>query len=95
MQIMKCPACRAPNSVKRAICFQCEADLHSATPRVPEGETRLCKHCSFAALTPPVGQKIVPTEIWCLRHQAARAADGFAQECFECAFTWRREESLD
>ncbi len=95
MQMMKCPVCAAPNSVKRTSCFQCQADLHAQA--VPAGTTqvRLCKNCAHAAVSPPRGTIVASDEIWCLKLKAAKNADNPAEGCFERAFTWTRTESLD
>jgi len=94
VQMMKCPACGAPNSVKRATCFQCEAELHVTVAAVVS-EVRVCKNCAHATVFPPAGAAVAEIEVWCLKVQAARDANNPAPECFERSFTWRREESLD
>jgi len=97
VQMMKCRACGAANSVKRTDCFQCGTDLHADVPpevRAASGE-RVCKDCIHSTVFPPVGTKMGYSEVWCLRLEAVREADNPAEQCFEPSFTWRREESLD
>ena len=95
MQMMKCPACGAANSVKRARCFECEGDLHA--PSLPHGHEQLevCKNCIHSTVFPPAGHTIGYTSVWCLRLETIREADDPAADCFEVSFTWKREESLD
>lgn len=97
VQMMKCRACGAANSVKRADCFHCGAELHGDAPLVTrvDASQRVCKDCIHSTVFPPVGTKMGHTQVWCLRVEAVRDADEPAAECFEQSFTWRREESLD
>ena len=95
MQMMRCPACGAANSVKRAACFQCEAELHSVGTPVITSEVRVCKNCAHATVSPPVGTTVRGSEVWCLKLSAGRDANHPGPACFQGSFTWRREESLD
>lgn len=97
MQMMKCPACGAANSVKRAHCFACEGELHAEAAAAPPqpGDQRVCKNCVHSTVFPPVGTAIGYSEVWCLRREELKEADAPAEDCFELSFTWRREESLD
>lgn len=96
MQMMKCPVCGAANSVKRAKCFACEADLRAPGPQPrASGEQRVCKNCVHSTVFPPPGKKIGYSEVWCMRLETVKEADDQADQCFELSFTWRREESLD
>jgi len=92
----RCPACGAANSIKRTTCFQCEADLCASAPAARgTSDPRVCKNCVHSTVFPPIGTTIGGFEVWCLLLKTAKEADNPAPECFEIAFAWGREESLD
>jgi hypothetical protein len=95
VQMIKCRACGAANSVKRAKCCECEADLHGPAPPRGADQLRVCKNCIHSTVFPPAGTTIGYTSVWCLRLETVKEADDAAGDCFEVSFTWRREESLD
>jgi len=97
VRMIKCPACGAANSVKRAHCFECEADLHAPQPAAARSaeEQRVCKNCIHSTVFPPLGKKMGYSEVWCMRLETVKEAENPADQCFELSFTWRREESLD
>jgi len=97
--MMNCPACGAANSVKKEICYRCNARLH-ALPEAKEEKAapaviKVCADCSHACIFPPPGCRLKENEIWCAHLESAFAVDHPAGSCFSEPFKWRREEIMD
>lgn len=94
MDMMSCPHCGASNSRKRATCFQCENDLHTA-PKPAQGTGVTCAVCGQVARTGPPGQAIPHDHVWCTYRAAAVLPTTVAGTCFREGFGWNREQIMD
>jgi ribosomal protein S27AE len=98
LQMMNCPACGAANSVKKEVCYQCNAPLHVVAETVEEKVVsrppKLCSECSHSCLFAPHGYRLKEDEIWCAHLESAIAVDHPAGECYSQPFEWRREQTL-
>ncbi len=96
MEMMSCPHCGTDNSTKRDYCYQCGGDLRGA-PGTPGDLEYIptCASCSRAAIFPPAGKILAQDQVWCTDRDEAVPASQLAGECFEEAFTWKREDILD
>ncbi|MFB3880356.1 MAG: hypothetical protein ACE149_03785 [Armatimonadota bacterium] len=96
MQMMNCPHCGAPNSVKRDVCYQCSGDLRGQPSKVAGLDYMpTCKDCSHAGIFPPAGQRISAEQVWCMLKDVAVGSTQMAGDCYEEAFAWKREDILD
>jgi hypothetical protein len=97
--MMNCPACGAANSVKKEVCYQCNAPLHAVAGAVEEKAIsrppKVCYDCSHACIFPPPGSRLKDNEVWCAHLESAIIGDQPAGECYSEPFVWRREETLD
>jgi hypothetical protein len=96
MQMMDCPHCGAANSVKRDVCYQCNGDLRGEPSKSADLDYMpACKDCSHAGIFPPAGQRISAEQVWCMRKDIAVGSTQMAGDCYEEAFSWKREDILD
>ncbi len=95
MEMMSCPHCGAQNSSKREYCYECGGDLRGAPKKDEPDYIPTCANCAHALISAPLGKHIGPDQVWCGKTDEPVASSQVAGDCFDEAFTWKREDILD
>jgi hypothetical protein len=95
MDMKNCPHCGALNSTKREYCYECDGMLSGEVKPEDRDYVATCATCAHAAVFPPPGHRLAPTEVWCTERDEAVPSSMVSGDCFEEAFGWKREDILD